>query len=362
MLMVADLLADCLRHAGALEIDTLPVCADPAELPSARAAFLAAGLAAVRDRGADAAWVQFNLAPAPENPLRAHARLYSAAREILDAGLARNFFFMHKEPGLRVRFEAPEEAAREALRAEAARRLAACGGWREAPRSAVYEAERYLFGGAASMPFVHRLFTADSLVWLDHYSRCPAPEGEAAAWRLSLLTLREMFAGLGVVGWEHRGVWEAVREHTGRRVAAAARDGGGAGGRAAWERAAAGIREFWGRPADGMLAAFPEERRDALAARAAAVGEAARRWRAGYFEAGAATTGPRRAAAYAVVFHWNRARMSFARQCLLTDALAADGDGERCTGRGAGGGCTGDGPTGGGGTGDGCTGGDGGAR
>ncbi|MCK7626058.1 thiopeptide-type bacteriocin biosynthesis protein [Streptomyces sp. RS10V-4] len=326
MLMVADLLADCLRHAGALEIDTLPVCADEAELPGARTAFLAAGLAAVRDRAADAAWVQCNLAPAPENRPGAYARLNAVAREMLDGGRARNFFFVHKEPGLRVRFEAPEDGDREALRDDVARRFAACGGWREAPRSAVYEPERYLFGGSASMPYVHRLFTADSLAWLDHHARYPGPEGQAAAWRLSLLMLREMLAGLGVVGWEHRGVWEAVRENTGRRIPAAARDGHGAGGRAAWDRAAEGIREFWQRPADGMLAAFPEERRDALAERAAAVGAAARRWRAGYFEAGAATTGPRRAAAYAVIFHWNRARMPFARQCLLTDALAGDGE------------------------------------
>ncbi|MFL4492544.1 thiopeptide-type bacteriocin biosynthesis protein [Streptomyces sp. VTCC 41912] len=325
MLMVTDLLADCLRNAGALEISALPACADASELPAARTAFLAAGLAAVRQRTAGTSWVQFNLAPAPDGHLPAYDWLGTVARELLDTHRARNFFFMHKEPGLRVRFEAPD-GEREPLRAELAQHFAERGGWRQPPSGVVYEPEQYLFGGRASMPYVHRLFTHDSLAWLDHHARHPCPEGEATAWRRSLFMLREVFAGLGVVGWEHRGVWDVVREDTGRRLTTAARDGHGPGGGAAWRRAAEGIREFWTRPGERMLASFPEEQRASLAEGAVALGEAARRWRTGYFESGAATTGPRRAAAYAVVFHWNRARMSFARQCLLAEALADDGE------------------------------------
>ncbi|MGH8917681.1 MAG: thiopeptide-type bacteriocin biosynthesis protein, partial [Actinomycetes bacterium] len=46
------------------------------------------------------------------------------------------------------------------------------------------------------------------------------------------------------------------------------------------------------------------------------------RWRAGYFETEGARIGPRRCAAYYTVFHWNRARLSGARQCLLAESLA----------------------------------------
>ncbi|MFB7629630.1 thiopeptide-type bacteriocin biosynthesis protein [Streptomyces sp. NPDC056149] len=324
MLMVTDLLADCLRGEVARQLAGLPLDVDAAQLPRIRRVFIEAGLAAARDRSTAASWVQFNLAPEPERQPPVYDWLNAVARELLAAGRARNFFFMHKEPGLRVRFEASDGEV-GALRAELERRFAERGGWRLSPLGVVYEPEQYLFGGHASMGHVHRLFTVDSLAWLDHYARRPGPRGEAAAWRVSLLLLREVISGLGVVGWEHRGVWEAVREDTGRRLPDGAHgEEAGGGERAGWQRAVEGIRLFWERSGEEMLASFPGEERESLAERAVAVGEAARQWRTGYFESGTATTGPRRAAAFAVIFHWNRARMSYARQCLLAEALAGD--------------------------------------
>jgi hypothetical protein len=40
-----------------------------------------------------------------------------------------------------------------------------------------------------------------------------------------------------------------------------------------------------------------------------------------------AGVGPREAAAYYVVFHWNRAKLSFGRQALITEALAGETEG-----------------------------------
>ncbi|GHF16531.1 hypothetical protein GCM10017786_58030 [Amycolatopsis deserti] len=50
------------------------------------------------------------------------------------------------------------------------------------------------------------------------------------------------------------------------------------------------------------------------------------RWWNRYFTADGARVGPRRAAAYYVVFHWNRARLAFGRQVLLAESPAAGDD------------------------------------
>ncbi|WP_229377120.1 thiopeptide-type bacteriocin biosynthesis protein [Streptomyces spirodelae] len=291
-----------------------------------RAALVAgvtAGLAAARDARAETPWAQVNLVVEQEERARAGfcAELGVVAREFLGADRARNFFFMNKSPGMRVRFEASAPDGDTELRAELLRRFARCEGARMRPVCVVYEPEHYLFGGPASMPYVHDLFTLDSFAWLDHHVHHPGRDGQFLGWRFSLLLLRELFVGLGIVGWEHRGVWHAMRREAGRglRGAAAKIDP------AAREQATAGIIAYWRTPREEALRAFPEERRTALTRHAEAVHQAAVRWRQGYFEAGEATVGPRTAAAFFTVFHWNRGRLSWARQSLLTDALAAEG-------------------------------------
>ncbi|WP_405803217.1 thiopeptide-type bacteriocin biosynthesis protein [Streptomyces sp. NBC_01187] len=285
--------------------------------------FLAGGLAAVRDTGRSAAWVQLNLRLESGAGARhfLYGELSATAREFLGAERARNFFFMHKEPGIRVRFEAPAGEV-EPLRSGLVRRFARCEGLSEAPVCVVYEPEHYLFGGHASMTYVHDLFTLDSLAWLDHHLHHPGREGQLTGWRHSMLMLREVFTGLGIVGWEHRGVWEAVRAQAGRGVRSAAV---GTADRATRQRAAQGIVAHWRTTREDALKGFPSERRAALARHAEAALLAADSWRTGYFEAGEATVGPRVAAAYFTVFHWNRGLVSLARQSLLTDALADEG-------------------------------------
>ncbi|MFE7468700.1 thiopeptide-type bacteriocin biosynthesis protein [Streptomyces sp. NPDC057499] len=264
----------------------------------------------------EASWVQVNLTPRPTAWPRLYAWLADTAHDLLGADAARAFFFMHKPPGLRVRFQAYGAGGTVPLRAELGARVREFDGLAGPPVSAVYEPEAYLFGGPGSMPWVHELFTADSLAWLDHHTRRP---GETAAdWRLSLFLLRDMFDGLRIVGWEHRGVWDAVRTDTGRGISGGLRD-------AALRRAAEGIRVHWRQPRARMLAALPEEWRAGADGHGDAVRRAADHWRTGYFESGDAVRGPRRAAAHAVIFHWNRGRFSYARQSLITEALADDG-------------------------------------
>jgi thiopeptide-type bacteriocin biosynthesis protein len=310
---------------------------------AALSAGIAASIAAARQSGAEAEppWVQLDLAVAPEARARAEfcAELGVAAREFLGARRARNFFFLHSDRGIRVCFQAgaavahshdPNSSAGTAeLRAALLDRLAHCKGVvaRTRPVCAVYEPEHYLFGGPESMPYVHDLFTLDSFAWLDHHAECPGREGRLTAWRLSLLMLGELFAGLGIAGWEHRGVWHTLRGQTvrGPRGATDEVRATTVADRAVRRQAAAGIVAYWCAPREATLATFPEERREALARHADAVRETAARWRAGYFEAGEATVGPRTAAAHFAAFHWNRGRLSLARQNLLTDALADEG-------------------------------------
>ncbi|MGV9315391.1 thiopeptide-type bacteriocin biosynthesis protein [Streptomyces sp. NPDC003691] len=258
-------------------------------------------------------WVQVNLTTTPYPlPPALYGGIAELARELL-RGPADEFFFMHKPPGLRLRFQARQLDDVPGLRSEVLKRAGEFGD----AVATVYEPEVYLFGGDASMPYVHRLFTADALAWLDCH-RAAATGQAPAGWRVSLLLLRELLGGLGIVGWEHRGVWGVVRSETGRAL----KPGHGDSGRL---RAEQGIREWWERPKEGALDTLPQEWRARIAAHGDAVRRAADAWRTGYFEAGQAVRGPRRAAAYAVIFHWNRAALPAARQSLLTEALASDG-------------------------------------
>ncbi|MCF6522984.1 thiopeptide-type bacteriocin biosynthesis protein [Streptomyces sp. JJ36] len=318
MLEVERLLADCLHDVRTQGHRTVPLTAEPGTAyAEARRTFLTAGLRALRDDLPESGWTQLSLAPGRHPLPDLYRRLAAAARALTGPeGPAGDFFFLHKPPGLRIRFRAAGPEHAEDLRAALRHHFTPRDGDGEPPVEGVYEPEVYLFGGPRAMPWVHALFTADSLAWLDHHAGTgghgapPPPD-----WRVSLTLLRAMLDGLGVVGWEHRGVWTAVREETGRRLP----DGLTGPAR---QHAAAGVRGYWRCSRDEQLGALPAGWRDAVRGHAEAVQQAAERWRAGYFESGDACTGPRRAAAFAVIFHWNRGRFSVARQALLTEALA----------------------------------------
>ncbi|WP_435642347.1 thiopeptide-type bacteriocin biosynthesis protein [Streptomyces sp. H49] len=315
MVRVERLLADCLDDVRAHPLGAVPLTAEGPAYAAARRTFLTAGLEALRAHAPEAGWVQLNLAVTP--PL--YGQLAAAAEELLGTGRARGFFFMHKPPGLRVRFLAAEPSRAPELRAALLRRLTPERTEDAGTRTVagVYEPETYLFGGPRSMPWVHELFTADSRAWLDVHTAAagdPAPAG----WRVSLALLHAVFDGLGIVGWEHRGVWQVVREETGRRLP-------GGLGEPDLRRAAAGIRAYWEQSPEERLQALPKAWRNVLGEHLPAVGRAAERWHSHYFASGEATVGPRRAAAHHVIFHWNRGALPTARQCLLTEALAADG-------------------------------------
>ncbi|MFC0539956.1 thiopeptide-type bacteriocin biosynthesis protein [Kutzneria chonburiensis] len=244
-----------------------------------RLTFLAGGLAALRD-GSAPTWTQLGLAQ-PKTGL--YGEISLAVREMLAQDRITDFFFMHKPPGLRVRFAAAP--GRESwVRAEIMRlaRRWHEDGLVDGVVPGVYEPEAFLFGGPSAMHHVHRLFTVDSLAWLDHHVRPVLP-----AWLLSMRLLRSVFGGLGLCCQ----AWPRVRDTCGRRVTV--KDD-------AVTMACAELRAVW------ETTRAPAE-------------PAARSWRVALERVGGDAA---EAAAYYVVFHWNRGRLSSVRQALITEALA----------------------------------------
>ncbi|WP_447002275.1 thiopeptide-type bacteriocin biosynthesis protein [Saccharothrix isguenensis] len=310
LVALADVLAGCQWALDGRGQDPEP--ADP-ELAEARSAFLAAGLAALRRPPDEHRWVQVGLAPAIPRDPALYGALHDFAVALLADGGATGFFFMHKPPGLRVRFQAPP-GGREALAARVlswADGLTAGGVTREVVPAA-YEAEAGLFGGRASLRYAHELFTADSVAWLRVHRRTDARE--APAWAVSLLMARAVLDGLGIVGWEDRDVWDRVRCEAGRRLPDAVR------GQAGLAAAVGGLRELWHDQAR-LAGSLPGWARDVVVRHRECALEVGGRWRAEFFDGYGGGPGPRHAAAFHVVFHWNRAALSGERQVLLAEAL-----------------------------------------
>ncbi|MFI7131718.1 thiopeptide-type bacteriocin biosynthesis protein [Nonomuraea sp. NPDC050153] len=286
------------RSAGSAESEVLPGAA--LEVPAER-------------------WLQFGLTPIPERSGDLYAGLAALARRCVRDELVRDFFFMHKPPGMRVRFR-PASAApdldlllRERLDAWLGDGV--ISGW----RPGVYEPETYLFGGPASMRSVHRVFTADSLAWLDYHRLRLAGHAPGPAWAMSLLLLRSLFATLRIDGWEGLGVWERVRRY--RRLPSAALAD------PRLTRLTAALRAVWPSPAALAAKLSPEAAELAEDYRQVVLKEG-ERWFRDYFESGSAEMGPRAVASYLVIFHWNRANLPAPRQALITGALLAREEGD----------------------------------
>lgn len=285
-----------------------------------RRVFIEGGLEAMlASQEANARWIQIGLQTrlaAPPGLL--YIRLAEVARESLDHYGARNVFFMHKPPGIRLRLEArkgQQENLKSFIHAHANQ-------WRdekliERVIPAVYEPETRLFGGAKSMRMVHRLFTIDSLAWLDYHAWLSAqPDELAPAWVLSLAMLREVFVQLAIIDWEDIDVWDRIRSKTGRSLPSQVLPP------TALEAAAKDICSHWLDP-QVLLTELPGEVRKVAERYNRAIPNIVGRWRRAYFDSEDASIGTRAAAALLTIFHWNRAGLPPMRQTLLAEALAS---------------------------------------
>jgi thiopeptide-type bacteriocin biosynthesis protein len=254
-------------------------------------------------------WVQIGLAPSDGRPDALFGELTALVRDWRDRRLVDDFFFMNKPPGVRVRF-APAPGHAPFVRA-ALRRLVRrwCGSGLVADVvPGVYEPEVERFGGPAAMAHAHRMFTVDALTWLDFHAR----PRTTPAWALSLAMLRPVLDAMDIGPAREQAVWA--------RVAAAGRLF--PPGMTAPEAVVSGLRNWWRRPGG-----LPEQEVGRLAAaHAAEVAPLAGAWAGALRDLGQDEVVPESVAWY-VVFHWNRAALSFGRQALLTEALST-GDGD----------------------------------
>jgi thiopeptide-type bacteriocin biosynthesis protein len=292
------------------------------ELCQSRDIFVRAGLEALAARpwqvGND--WLQIGIRPRDDLGPRGELcrQVASFARKLLSDSTVDDFFFMNKPPGMRLRFQTAAAASsadlEDVMRAEAMRWRAE--GLIDYVELGVYEPESQLFGGPRSMSFVHALFTVDSLIWLDYHS-CRAVEGEAIspAWLVSLAALRTVFAGLDITGWEDIGVWDRIRKMAGRRL------GDDRVSLPLYAELASDLREAWSRK-DRILDELHPAVKAIVTHHDSALFTGAARWRSDYFCQGTASLGPRAAAAFYVIFHWNRAALSRTEQALLAESLS----------------------------------------
>lgn len=244
-------------------------------------------------------WLQIGLAPSNGRPGALFGELTQLVRQWRDGDLVEHFFFMNKPPGIRARF-APLPGQAPFVRA-ALRRLVR--GWCAAGLVAdvvpgVYRPEEDRFGGGRAMEHVHRMFTVDATTWLEFHSR----PRRTPAWALSLAMVRSVLDAMAVDRERERAVWAGVAA-AGRRLPP---------GEQAQDTVVAGLRSWWRRPG-----ALPEEEVRQLAA-----GHAARvAPLAGALAGALPDSAVADALAWYVIFHWNRAALSFGRQALLTEAL-----------------------------------------
>ena len=292
------------------------------EFYQARNVFVRAGLEALAAQRSQTSnnWLQIGIRPREDRVPYGDLCLQIAclARRLLIDSAVDNFFFMNKPPGMRLRFQTAagrsSEDLADVLHGEVTH-------WREEGlidclEHGVYEPESQLFGGPRSMSFVHALFTVDSLIWLDYHA-CRAVESDAIspAWLVSLAVLQTVFAGLDITGWEDTGVWDRIRKMAGRRF------DGAQVSLPMYAGVAREIRDIWSRRnqiGDLLHAAV----KPIVASHDSVLLTGATQWRSGYFSQPRASLGPRAAAAFYVIFHWNRAALCLTEQALLVESLS----------------------------------------
>ena len=293
---------------------------DQATMNSYLDAFIRGGGDAVEALVRRGPWVQVSVSTpfddALAHRLQAHVRQFVGA--LFSEALIENFFFMFKPPGLRLRFEATG-----AVLALTSLIKSQVSSWRaeglvDMELYGVYEPESSLFGGARSMGHVHALFTLDSLVWLEYHSYLATRrDTDIDAWSVSFTILRSLFDGLGIVGWEDLGVWEHIIERTGRQLptdVATLPD---------YSSLESAVLNAWEGDMDWISQVGPRLRQDSVLATCHdSIRAAAARWKADYFDSANAWIGPRQAAAYFTIFHWNRGRFSGPQQALIAGILA----------------------------------------
>lgn len=126
--------------------------------------------------------------------------------------------------------------------------------------------------------------------------------------------VREMLNGLSIAGWEDLNVWERIRRQAHRGIPAGFDQ----------HKVAAvtsSMRALWADP-ELLHETLGPHAAKLADSRGPEIREAARQWDVGCFAVGDSMIGPREAAAFATIFHWNRGLLPAVAQALITGALA----------------------------------------
>jgi thiopeptide-type bacteriocin biosynthesis protein len=279
-------------------------------LAAARDAFISAGTAAVHGLDRQQRWLQFSISLGPDGWQRiVRSDTGTRLRAWLREGAGRGFFFMHKAPGLRVRFCGVDDGCAGALR-EALDGLlldTTITAWTPGP----YDAEVMQFGGATGLSLTHRWFTAESLAVLEHRRLLLDDTARIGSELFSLMLIDRLLRRL-CDDWERWDVWCKLAL-TGRLVddAAGAVDPSRA-------RATRLLLSHQAR----ILGAAGEPERELFARYDAALDELCPDIQEAV-DAGRLLWGLREILPFWMVFHWNRMAFDFETQKSLAATVAA---------------------------------------
>jgi thiopeptide-type bacteriocin biosynthesis protein len=174
-------------------------------LVAARDAFISAGTAAIHCLDRQQRWLQFSISPGPDGWQRiVRSDIGTRISAWLQEGPGRGFSFMHKAPGLRVRFCGVDDGCAGAL-SEALDELmtdTTITAWTPGP----YDAEVTQFGGATGLSLTHRWFTAESLAVLEHHRLLLDGTARIGSELFSLMLIDRLLRRL-CDAWERWDVW-----------------------------------------------------------------------------------------------------------------------------------------------------------
>jgi thiopeptide-type bacteriocin biosynthesis protein len=123
----------------------------------------------------------------------------------IDGGLADRFYFLHKPPGMHLRFRAQCGRLVPQIAAFLDETAAAHG--LERWHHSVYDCETSRFGGEVGMDIAHDFFTAESLLVLGYLRAYIRDEARLSRPQISLFLLLELFERLVDGRWELWDVW-----------------------------------------------------------------------------------------------------------------------------------------------------------
>ncbi|MEM7052269.1 MAG: thiopeptide-type bacteriocin biosynthesis protein [Acidobacteriota bacterium] len=236
--------------------------------------------------------------------------LHRALRRWRADGRFEHFFFMLKEPGIRLRFAGPDlyRGLRPELIAVLDEELAA--GRHLGHGMSVYDAETYQFGGETGLEIAHRLFTVDSLAILDLRAAEVRPQTLPI---LSLTLLNHLLRELTEDPWE---MWDAWCNMRLTHRLPTLRPEGVARAEAGFERFRPALEKAVWRPEE-VISELPAAARSVMRSsfeENVAVAERLRR----AADEGQLLYGPRKIFPFYVIFQWNRWMIPLAMQRTLT--------------------------------------------